>query len=153
MLRGIARPAALGATRRQPFLPAHNKPRRAVCAAAAANSDVLLRSLSADNQVAVLVVDGTNLVQEAADRHKTSPTASAALGRTLLGSLLLGSFRKDDEQLQITFKGDGDLGGVMAIADTKGRVRGKVGNVGCDPPLRADGKLNVGEAVGLGTCG
>lgn len=76
------------------------RPQRRARVVAAAGSDVLLRSLSADQQVAVLVVDGTALVQEAADRHKTSPTATAALGRTLLGAVLLGGFRKEDEQLQ-----------------------------------------------------
>lgn len=52
--------------------------------------------------------------------------------------------------LQITFKGDGMIDGVMAIADTRGNVKGRVGNPAADPPLRADGKLAVGDAVGQG---
>jgi len=76
-------------------------------------------SLSQLGEVAVLAVDGTQLVAEAARRHGTAPTATAALGRTLLGALLMGSFRKDDEAIQLSFKGDGMLGGVFAIADTK----------------------------------
>ena len=130
--------------------------------------------------MAVLAVDGTNLVAEAARRHGTAPTATAALGRTLLGGLLMGSFRKDDEAIQvrrmssfyvqglvylwpvlgapwrarllasgwhatwhaswcwwltgadtefttqISFKGDGVLGGVFAIADTKVRQLGSL---------------------------
>ncbi|KAI8470549.1 MAG: heat shock protein Hsp33 [Monoraphidium minutum] len=123
---------------------------RAVCVKAAAKEDVLLRSLSQLGEVAVLAVDGTNLVQEAATRHGTAPTATAALGRTLLGALLMGSFRKDDEAIQVSFKGDGVLGGAFAIADTRGQVKGKVGNALADPPLRPDGKLAVGDAVGSG---
>lgn len=52
--------------------------------------------------------------------------------------------------VQISFRGDGPLGSVMAIADAKGMVKGRVDNPAADPPLRSDGKLNVGEAVGLG---
>lgn len=107
-------------------------------------------SLSELGEVAVLAVDGTNLVAEAARRHDTCATASAALGRTLLGALLMGSFRKDDEAIQVSFKGDGPLGGVFAIADTRGNVKGRVGNPHADPPLREDGKLAVGAAVGSG---
>lgn len=98
----------------------------------------------------MLAVDGTALVADAARRHKTAPTATAALGRALLGALLMGSFRKDDEAIQISFKGDGVLGGVFAIADTRGNVKGRVGNPNADPPLRPDGKLAVGDAVGSG---
>ncbi|KIZ01469.1 putative chaperonin [Monoraphidium neglectum] len=117
---------------------------------AAAKEDVLLRSLSQLGEVAVLAVDGTNLVADAKRRHSTAPTATAALGRTLMGALLMASFRKDDEAVQVSFKGDGVLGGVFAIADTRGHVKGKVGNSNADPPLRPDGKLAVGDAVGEG---
>lgn len=68
------------------------------------------------------------------------------------------SFIKDAPQLaviialrlQIQFRSDGPLGGILAMADTKGQVKGKVGNPEADPPLRADGKLAVGAAVGQG---
>mmetsp|Transcript_14448 Transcript_14448/g.31295 ORF Transcript_14448/g.31295 Transcript_14448/m.31295 type:complete len:333 (+) Transcript_14448:52-1050(+) len=123
---------------------------RKAIVAAAAKEDVLLRSLSELGEVAVLVVDATNLVSEAARRHKTAPTATAALGRLLIGTMLMSSFRKDDEMLQITFRGDGPLGQAMAVADTRGNVKGKVDNPEADPPLRDDGKLNVGMAVGSG---
>ncbi len=52
--------------------------------------------------------------------------------------------------LQITFKGNGVLGGMQIIADAHGNVKGKLGNPAADPPLRSDGKLDVGAAVGRG---
>ncbi len=87
---------------------------------------------------------------QAARRHKTAPTSTAALGRTLLGALLMGAFRKDRETIQITFRGNGPADNVLAIADTQGNVKGLIGNPQADPPLRPDGKLNVGAAIGQG---
>lgn len=52
--------------------------------------------------------------------------------------------------VQVTFNGTGPLRGLQTIATAQGVVRGKVGNPLADPPLRPDGKLNVGEAVGQG---
>lgn len=51
---------------------------------------------------------------------------------------------------QIQFQGDGPLGGVLAVANTSGQAKGKVGNPAADPPLRTDKKLAVGAAVGAG---
>lgn len=62
------------------------------------------------HQVSVLCVVGTGLVADAAERHKTSPTATAALGRNMLGTLLLAAFGKDEAVTQVTFRGNGPLG-------------------------------------------
>jgi molecular chaperone Hsp33 len=62
----------------------------------------------------------------------------------------MGCFKAEGEATQVTFKGDGPLGGIQVIGDARGNVKGKVGNPAADPPLRPDGKLNVGAAVGKG---
>ena len=54
---------------------------------------------------------------------------------------------------KVSFKGNGPLGSMMAIADARGNVKGRVDNPSADPPLRDDGKLNVGAAVGEGRLG
>ncbi|EFJ46221.1 hypothetical protein VOLCADRAFT_62890 [Volvox carteri f. nagariensis] len=147
----MLRRSAACTTRRNAVFGHGRAPRRCrFVVVAALRDDVLLRSLSTNAEVSVLVVDGTKLVSEAQVRHKLAPTATAALGRSLLGALLMGSFRKEDEQVQITFQGDGEAGSILAIADTRGNVKGKVNNPAADPPLRPDGKLNVGAAVGKG---
>ncbi len=89
------------------------------------HQDELLRCLSANSEIAVLVVDGKGLVQEAVHRHRMAPTAAVAFGRALLGSLLLGSFKKEHDSMQVTFKSDGPLGGIFVIADSQGNVRGR----------------------------
>ncbi|GLC33131.1 hypothetical protein PLESTB_000367000 [Pleodorina starrii] len=146
----LRRSATCHATKRTAFTHRRVVPRSRIVVVAAARDDVLLRSLSGSAEVSVLVMDGTKLVAEAQRRHKLAPTATAALGRALLGALLMGSFRKEDEQVQITFQGDGPAGSILAIADTRGNVKGKINNPAADPPLRPDGKLNVGAAVGKG---
>jgi molecular chaperone Hsp33 len=106
--------------------------------------------MSAGGEVAVLAIDGTALVADAVARHGAAPTASAALGRALVGALLLSAFKGEGEATQITFNGTGPLGSLQAIATSDGLVKGRADNPGADPPLRPDGKLDVGAAVGRG---
>ncbi len=90
----------------------------------------------------------TNLVQEGADRHKTSHLASAALGRAMNGALLLAATMKDNERITLRLKGDGPISEV--VADAEGNcVRAYVDNPDIFLPLK-NGKLNVGGALGQG---
>ena len=95
------------------------------------------------------VISATELVARAQQIHRCSPTATAALGRTLCAASLLGeAMKEEDASLTIRINGGGPLGGVIAISDHEGYVRGAVGDPSVDLPLRADGKLDVGGAVG-----
>jgi molecular chaperone Hsp33 len=111
--------------------------------------DQLLRTLSEDGSVSVRAIVGSELVAEAARRHATSPVATAALGRALLGTVLLASQGKDAETVELRFRARGPLGHVVAIADDAGRTRGYVANPQLDLPLRG-GRLDVSGAIGLG---
>ena len=111
--------------------------------------DTLVRTVSTDGSLAVRALVATDLVAEAARRHSTAPTASAALGRALMGAVLIAASAKDDETVQIQLRGDGPLGQLTAIADNLGRARGYVANPDAHPPARG-GKLDVGAAVGQG---
>ena len=90
-----------------------------------------------------MVIDGTQLIREAHRRHQTAPTATAAFGRALLGSVLLGAFRKDEETVQLNFNGRGVLGQLVTVANTRGQVKGYVRNGLADPPLRPDGNIDL----------
>jgi molecular chaperone Hsp33 len=92
----------------------------------------------------------TNLVAEGCDRHKTAPTASAALGRTLTGALLLGGAYKDLEYITLRFDCDGPVGGIVAEASARGTARGYVRNPAAHLPPNAIGKLDVKGIVGAG---
>ena len=141
---------AVGPGRARRLTHAVGAARGAACTTKASSEDAIYRVMSENQEVSVISVVGTKLVSEAVARHKTAPTATAALGRSMLGALLLGTFKGDDETVQIMFKGDGPLGPITVIADNAGQVKGMVANPKADPPLRPDGKLNVGAAVGLG---
>lgn len=95
------------------------------------------------------VATTTDLVQEAHVRHDTSATASAALGRTLTATLLLGATLKEGESVTVRVMGDGPIGGIISEADPAGHVRGYAQEPHADLPARPDGKLDVSGIVGL----
>jgi molecular chaperone Hsp33 len=95
------------------------------------------------------VITARDTVQRAREIHGCSPTAAAALGRTLCAASLLGESMKEDKaSLTIRINGGGPIGSVVAVSDSEGYVRGYVDNPQIHLPLRADGKLDVGSAVG-----
>lgn len=111
--------------------------------------DRIIRATAADGAIKMAVIDGRDMVQRAREIHNTSPTASAALGRTLCAASLMGNMLKeDDASLTIRIGGGGPAGQIFAVSDCEGNVRGIIENPGVDLPLRADGKLDVGGAVG-----
>src|SRR4030095_5744303 len=114
-------------------------------------ADKLIHATAADNHLRCMAAVTTNLVGEACRRHLTSPTASAAWGRTLTGGLLLGSGVKDLEKLTVHFDCDGPIGNIVAQADPLGNVRGYVSNPDADSmSMNANGKLDVRAVVGGG---
>jgi len=95
-------------------------------------------------------VTTAELTERARQIHKTTPVATAALGRTLAAASMLGNALKGDgTSLTLRINGGGPLGTVLAVSDNQGNVRGTVDNPQVDIPLRADGKLDVGGAVGV----
>lgn len=111
--------------------------------------DRIIRATAAEGFIKMAVIEAADTVEEARRIHACSPTASAALGRTLCAASLLGNAMKEENaSLTIRIAGDGPINGIVAVSDSDGYVRGYVGNPEVDPPLRDDGKLNVGAAVG-----
>lgn len=99
----------------------------------------------------VYVTVTTDLVQEAVSIHDTTPVASAALGRVLTVAGLMGIMLKSDEdKLTVNFKGNGQARQILATAHGDGTVKGYIANPYVDLPLKENGKLDVGGALGEG---
>ena len=111
--------------------------------------DQIVRAVTGDGFVKISAVTARGTVERARQIHSLSPTACAALGRTLCGASMLGELMKeDDASLTIRVNGGGPAGSVIAVSDSSGCVRGYVQNPQADLPTRADGKLDVGGLVG-----
>ena len=112
-------------------------------------SDRIVRAISTDGLVQAAAICSRDLVERARNIHQTLPTATAALGRALTGASMMGNALKGQgASVTLQFKGNGPLGTVLAVSDAEGNVRGYVTNPQTDLPLRSDGKLDVGTAVG-----
>ena len=109
----------------------------------------IIRAVAADDMIKIAVISAPEMVEEARQVHGLSPTASAALGRALLGASLLGNAMKGEKDtLTLRLSGGGPVGNVVAVSDSAGNVRGYVDEPSADLPTRPDGKLDVGGLIG-----
>ncbi len=112
--------------------------------------DKVVHGVAAGKTIRVMSAITTETVAEAVKRHQTAPTASAAFGRVLTGTVLLASTLKDFDRLTLKIECDGPIGGITAEATPEGKVRGYVRNPLADLPLKNNGKFDVSGIVGSG---
>lgn len=111
--------------------------------------DKIIRAVTEDGFAKISAVSGRDIVEKARTIHNTTPVATAALGRSLCAASMLGDMLKEqDATVTLRINGGGPIGTVMAVSDSGGNVRGYVQNPAVDLPVRPDGKLDVGGAVG-----
>ena len=113
--------------------------------------DYVVRAVAAGGEVRAFACTTKNLVEEARLHHDSMPVATAALGRLLSAGSMMGLMMKgENDRLTLQIKGDGPIGGLIVTADSKARVKGYVYNPDVELPLKSEGKLDVGAAVGSG---
>lgn len=116
------------------------------------SNSTILRAMTRDGSARVLVINSRKIVNDAIGFHKTSPTASAALGRLVTATSVIGTMLPEDgDTVTISIQGDGEAGRLLAVGDYFGNVKGYIQNPMANPPKKANGKLDVGAAVGEGT--
>lgn len=111
--------------------------------------DYVIRATGGNGQVRAFVAKTTDLVEEARKLHETTKVATAALGRTLTATSMMGLMMKNKgDKLTVIIKGGGPIGTILATADAKGTVKGYVDNPNVEVENYPNGKLNVAAAVG-----
>ena len=114
--------------------------------------DYIIRATAANERIRAFAATTRDLVERARSIHNTSPVATAALGRLLTGAVMMGITMKGAANLMtIMVKGDGPIGGITVTADSRGHVKGYVNEPNVLIHANAQGKLDVGGAVGKGT--
>lgn len=114
-------------------------------------SDYIVTATALSGKVRALAVRSTEIVKEALRIHKTSPVATAALGRFLTGTLFVADTLKGEgDTITANIRSDGPLQGMTAVADSHGNVRGYCLEPVVETTYHRPGKLNVGAAVGSG---
>lgn len=112
----------------------------------------ILRAMTRDGSARLLVINSKAMVNRMRSAHTTSPTATAALGRTLTATSMIGTMLPEEgDSVTVTFAGDGEAGKIIAVGDYFGNVKGYIQNPLANPPKKPNGKLDVGAAVGRGT--
>lgn len=110
--------------------------------------DYLVRAIAFDGQVRAFATNTTETVAEAQRRHNTWPIVSAALGRSMTASVMMGAMLKGEDKITIKIEGNGPIGPMVIDADAKGDVRGFVTNPHVHFDLNESGKLDVRAGVG-----
>ena len=106
--------------------------------------DRIIRATASDGAIKMAAITARDTIQAARQIHGLSPTASAALGRTLCAASLMGDMLKEeDASLTIRVQGGGPAGGVIAVSDSHGNVRGRMDNPAVDLPLRRTAERNA----------
>lgn len=111
--------------------------------------DQIVRAMTKDGWAKAVAITSTGIVERARQMHKTLPTATAALGRLLSATSMMGNMQKvEDGSITVQIKGGGPLGTLLAVSDAEGNVRGYVDNPQISLLEKYRGKLDVGAAVG-----
>lgn len=113
--------------------------------------DYMVRAIDETGSIRIFSSNTTNLVEHSRGLHQTSPVSTAALGRVMTASLLIGdTLKNDNDKVSIQVTGDGLIKNILAISNSKGEVKGYISNPRADLPLKRKGKLDVGGAIGNG---
>lgn len=111
--------------------------------------DKIIRCITSDGAIMAAAIDASDIVFTAKKLHHLSKSATAALGRLLCATSIMGAMLKQSNAtINLRVMGDGELGPVIAVGDSKGNVKGYVGNANCPTEFYSNGKINVAKAVG-----
>lgn len=112
--------------------------------------DKIIKSISQSGAFRAYVLDSTETVKLAQEKHNTLSSSTVALGRTLIANQILAANQKGDSKITVKVIGDSSFGHIISVADTKGHVKGYIQNTGVDIKKTATGEVLVGPFMGNG---
>lgn len=112
--------------------------------------DKIIKSISQSGAFRAYVLDSTETVALAQEKHNTLSSSTVALGRTLIANQILAANQKGDSKITVKVIGDSSFGHIISVADTKGHVKGYIQNTGVDIKKTATGEVLVGPFMGNG---
>ncbi|KPJ22411.1 Hsp33 family molecular chaperone HslO [Streptococcus phocae] len=112
--------------------------------------DKIIKSISASGAFRAYVLDSTETVRTAQEKHNTLSSSTVALGRTLIANQILAANQKGDSKITVKVIGDSSFGHIISVADTKGHVKGYIQNPGVDIKKTSTGEVLVGPFMGNG---
>lgn len=111
--------------------------------------DEIVRAVAADGFIKMTAINSRDMVERARAVHNASPVCTAALGRTISAASIIGNTLKDENaSVTVRINGGGPAGSIIAVSDHIGNTRGYIANPTLELPLKPNGKLDVGAAVG-----
>ena len=111
--------------------------------------DEIVRAVAGDGLIKIAAISSRNLTERARAIHGTYPVVTAALGRTMAATSVIGNaLKKENASVTVRINGGGPIGSIIVVSDSAGNVRGYAQNPQVDIPRKEKGKLDVGGAVG-----
>lgn len=112
--------------------------------------DKIIKTISNNGHFRAYALEATQTVSEAQKRHKTWSSSTVALGRTLIAAQILGANQKGDDTITVRVQSNGAITSIIAVADTRGNVKGYIKEPNVDYKRGSTGEVLVGDLVGQG---